>query len=210
MFEMSKLTAATADFQQYVEPQLYNSGLFDQKNSYVVVCEGDNDDLKRKMDQFAGIDMCTIDKGTQTVQGIASRVQHGNCWRTFTIRAVTDNGSFDTELKKRSRAIKRGDMYPTWTMQAYIEPDPDDSDKTLCTVGIVRTVDLFSYTQEILNKEQFTTSKDFYNALYCWSNIGDLGIRKNAYGGAIFLTCNWDKMLAKGIDVNILQGVFDS
>lgn len=209
MFELSKLAEATADFKKYVEPQLYNSGLFNPRDCYVVVCEGDKDDLKSKMDIYAGIDMCTIDRANQVVQGVASRIQHGNCWRTFTVRAITDNGSFETELKKRSRAIKNGDMYPTWTMQAYISSDIDDPTKIQCTVGIVRTVDLFNYILEHLNNEHFTTQRDFFNALNCWSSIGELDVRKNYYGGAVFLSCDWDLMINKGIEVNILQGVFD-
>ena len=209
MFTIDKLNEATADFQKYIEPQLYDSGMFDPKDSYVIVCEGDSDDLKTKMDRYAGIDMCTVDSVNQIVQGIASRVQRGTCWRTFTIRTITDNGSFDTELKKRSRAIANGDMYPTWTIQGYISPDDDDPSKIKCTVGIVRTVDLFKYIQNELSNAGFTNQKEFFNALQCWSCIEELGVKKNYFGG-IFLSCDWDKMLQRGYVVNILQGVFDS
>lgn len=209
MFELSKMTQATKDFQKYVEPQLYTSGLFDPKVSYVIICEGEKDDLKSRMDKYAGIDMCTVDTQNQVIQGVASRVQYCQCFRTFTIRTITDNGSFDTELKKRSRAIKNGDMYPTWTTQAYVYPDPTDPDKMICTVGIVRTVDLFNYALEHLENEHFTTKQDFYNALQCWSSIGELGVRKNYIGGAVFLSCDWDLMKQHGIPITILEGVFD-
>lgn len=209
MFTVDRLNAVTADFQKYVEPQLYDSGMFDPDNSYVVVCEGDQDDLKTKMDMYAGIDMCTIDKEHQVVQGIASRIQWGTCWRTFTIRALTDSGSFDTELKKRSMAIKKGDMYPTWTMQAYIRHDLQDDTKILCTIGIIRTVDLFDYVMGEITDQHFT-GDEFFDALQNQFSIGEVDVRKNYAGGAVFLTCNWDKLINHGVDIKILNGVFDS
>ena len=208
MFTIDKLTAATADFQKYVEPQLYDSGLFDPVNSYVIVCEGDSDDLKKKMDMYAGIDMCTIDKTKQVVQGIASRIQRGPCWRTFTIRAITDNGSINTELKKRALAIRNGDMYPTWTVQGYISDDSDPT-KSICTVGVVRTVDLFDYILESIRAEGINTVAGLIEALDKMPYIGDMDVRQNYSGGAIFLSCNWDRMILKGIDVKILSGIFD-
>ena len=153
--------------------------------------------------------MCTVDKTNQVVQGIASRIQRGTCWRTFTVRAITDNGSFDTEYKKRSKAIRNGDMYPTWTIQAYIGPDDLAPSKILCTVGIIRTTELFAYINNELATRHFETWGDFEEALRYDSSIGELAVRQNYSGGAVFLSCSWDKMIAKGIDMKILYGVFD-
>jgi len=209
MFDLSKLTSSTADFQKYVEPQLYDSGLFSPQDSYVIVCEGDTDDLRKKMDMYAGIDMCTIDRQNQVIQGIASRIQRGPCWRTFTIRAITDNGSLNTELKKRALAIKNGDMYPTWTVQAYINTDDTDVSKIKCTVGIVRTVELFDYILDNIKDEGINTVAGLVEALDKQPYIGDIDVRQNYSGGAIFVSCNWDRMILKGIDVKILTGLFD-
>lgn len=208
MFTIDKLTASTEKFQKYVEPQLYSSGLFDPKNSYVIICEGDSDDLKSKMDRFAGIDMCTVDTHNQVVQGIASRVQTGSCYNSFTIRAVTDNGSLDTEFRKRAKAITNGDMYPTWTVQAYVTPYPEDESKVTCTVGIVRTTELFSYMMSQFENENFQTWQDFYDAMTSRFNIGELSIKQIISGGAIFLVCDWDALMDHGVDVTILQETF--
>ena len=209
MFTIDKLNAATDSFKRYVEPQLYNSNLFDPNNSYVIVCEGDSDDLKTQLDRYAGIDMVTIDNQSQTVQGIASRVQTGMCYRTFTIRAITDNGSIDTELKKRSLAIRNGDMYPTWTIQAYICNNNLDDTKVDCTVGVVRTIDLFNYILDQITKvEGIHHTADLIDLLRHRFNIGSIGVRNNPYG-AVFLTCDWDLLIASGVDVRILQATFD-
>lgn len=210
MFEMSKLTASTEKFKKYVEPQLYDSGMFDPNNSYVIICEGDNDDLKSKMDKFAGIDMCTIDKDHQTVQGIASRVQEGPCWRTFTVRALTDHGSLGTEFRKRSQAIANGDMYPTWTIQAYVTRKISDPDKVICTIGIVRTKELFSYIMDQLSDQNFATWGDFRDAITSQYNINEIDIRSAVDGGAIFLVCDWDKLISHDINVTVLEGEFDN
>ena len=209
MFELSKLTQSTERFQKYVEPQLYDSGLFDPNNSYVVVCEGDDDDLKSKLDRYAGIDMCTIDTNKQVVQGIASRVQTGPCYRTFTIRAITDNDSLSTEFKKRAEAIKNGDMYPTWTIQAYISENPDNDSQLICTVGVVRTVELFNYLMAQFDGENIVSWGDFYNMLQTRYSIKEVEIKTAFTGGAVFLACDWDKLIASGVHVDILQGIFD-
>lgn len=209
MFTIDKLNAATDSFKRYVEPQLYDSNLFDPNSSYVIVCEGDNDDLKTQLDRYAGIDMVTIDNQSQTVQGIASRVQTGMCYRTFTIRAITDNGSIDTELKKRSLAIRNGDMYPTWTIQAYICNNALDNTKVDCTVGVVRTIDLFNYILDQITKVEGIHHTDaLIDILRHRFNIGSIGVRNNPYG-AVFLTCDWDLLIASGVDVRILQDTFD-
>ena len=209
MFTHDKLTAATQSFQKYVEPQLYASGLFDPNNSQVTVCEGSTDDLKSKMDIYAGIDMCTIDNQKHTVQGIASRVQKGYCYRTFTIRAITDNGSLDTELKKRALAIKNGDMYPTWTVQAYIADNPTNDTKVDCTVGVVRTTDLFDYIfKQAANVAGIHDTHALIDELLHGYGIGSVGIRHNPTG-AVFLTCDWDSMRLSGINIHILQDTFD-
>lgn len=210
MFDKGKLTASTEKFKKYVEPQLYDSGLFDPNNSYVIICEGDSDDLRSKMDLYAGIDMCTVDKNHQTVQGVASRIQEGPCWRTFTIRAITDHGNLDTEFRKRSQAIANGDMYPTWTIQAYITRSDEDPDKLICTVGVIRTTELFTYIMDQLSDEHFATWGDFRQAITSRYDINELDIRSAGDGGAIFLVCSWDKLIEHNINLTILQGEFDT
>lgn len=205
MFTHEKLTTSTLKFQKYVEPQLYSSGMFDPNNSYVILCEGDRDDLKTKMDRFAGIDMCTIDTANQVVQGIASRVQQGPCWRTFTIRAITDNGNFDTELKKRALAIRNGDMYPTWTIQAYISSEGVNAVRS--TVGIVRTVDLFGYVINQIKSDNISTTSELIDRLVNDYSIGTLSIRRNI-SGSVFLVCDWNDLIKEGIHISVLEDIF--
>lgn len=208
MFELSKLTKSTEDFKKYVEPQLYDSGLFNPDTSYLVTCEGANDDLRTKMDMYAGIDMCTVDMQNQCVQGIASRIQRGRCYNTFTVRAITDNGSLETEFRKRSLAITNGNMYPTWTVQAYVYDDLDDPDKEICTAGIIRTTDLFDYIINQLKGKGLHTWQDFIDMLHNNYSIGEIDVRCIP-GGAIFLSCDWNTIQHHGINVDVLNGVFD-
>lgn len=208
MFQLSKLTQSTEDFRKYVEPQLYNSGLFNPADSYVVSCEGSTDDLRAKMDMYAGIDMCTIDNKHNCVQGIASRIQYGRCYRSFTIRTITDNGNLETEFMKRATAIKNGDMYPTWTIQAYVYPHDSDDTKLQCTVGVIRTTELFSYIIDQLQNRGLNTWDDFEELVRNDYSVGELDIRRIP-GGAIFFSCDWDTIAHHGIDIHILEGVFD-
>lgn len=78
-------------------------------------------DMALALDTLAGVDMWWVISGQ--VYPIASRVQYGStAWRTFTVRASRPSGAA-TELHKRRHAIETGALYPSLTVQAYVNPE---------------------------------------------------------------------------------------
>jgi len=117
-----KLEKSHRDFMNIVWPKINN--WFPLGNLIAVETKMQND-LARLFDTRAGIDMWKIDP--LGLRGIASRIQ----WqsnpprstfpdKTFTIRKIRADG-FKTEFQKRQEAIKRGYVYPYWTIHAYID-----------------------------------------------------------------------------------------
>lgn len=103
-----------------------------------------DDELRRHLDQLAGIDAWQLVAG-EGMRGIASRVQPGH-WDTFTIRYERDTGN-KTEWEKRCYALDNpasGWLLPALTIQAYV------NDGVLNSVAVVRTADLFAYAREHL------------------------------------------------------------
>lgn len=130
------------------------------------------------IDQHCGIDYLHCYKEIDRVYGIASRVQYGTNWRTFTIRYQRDSG-VKTEFEKRLNAIVNGGIYPQLTTQAYI------ADGKVAGLAIIMTKDLYHYVCKYRNevREQRT------------------GWEQN--GLADFLVCDWDKIKAHGIKIRI-------
>ena len=81
----------------------------------IVPIEG-NGEIAKILDIHCGIDY--ILKHKLGVRGIASRIQRGKNWHTFTIRAKKATGN-TTEYEKRITALKYNFIYPYYTMQAY-------------------------------------------------------------------------------------------
>lgn len=104
------------------------------------------DQLRRDLDILAGIDAWHMADTNGTMRGIASRVQWGKSWRTFTIRVRRPNGAM-TEFEKRSRALDRpseGWLFPALTVQAYVAVPRVGR---LLGAGIIRTADLYAYAR---------------------------------------------------------------
>lgn len=100
--------------------------------------EQSDNEILMKLDIKSGIDF--IVEKEEGLQGIASRVQWGKAWDTFTIRAVRCTGS-ETELSKRLRQIDGGYFYPAYTMQAYFD---NRESNNLLSIGVVKTKDLYT------------------------------------------------------------------
>lgn len=100
-------------------------------------------DFAKDLDVRAGIDAWHIhDRG---IRGLASRVQAGRAWDTFTVRRSRATG-VATEYEKRCYAIQAGEgwIYPHLTIQAYITAW--DMGRLL-SVGVARTADLMRFIQ---------------------------------------------------------------
>lgn len=116
-------------------------------------------DLARVLDMQCGFDYLLING--EGVRGIASRVQVGHCWNTFTVRARKVNGA-RTEYEKRSVALTNDYIYPYWTLQAYMTDN-------VATVGIVKTRDLYKYIWEHDVQTKYTDNAKFY--VVDWSEL---------------------------------------
>lgn len=129
-------------------------------NSMIIDVEGAGDALKQ-LDINAGIDyMLVSNKG---IRGLASRVQAGKSWRTFTVRARKQSGA-KTEYEKRIDAINEGYIYPYYTMQAYADNDKIE-------YAICKTDDLYRLIQSCPNKvkKRSTTNAEFL--VVNWSDL---------------------------------------
>lgn len=81
------------------------------------------DQLPIPVDTLAGIDAWQVSHRQGFMRGIASRVQWGVCYSSFTIRTRSVFGQ-ETELHKRWRALQHsadGYLYPHLTVQAYVD-----------------------------------------------------------------------------------------
>ena len=149
----------TDDFKQtitdfeYIRPQLQK-----MMGGQIIGVEGTGE-LAQVLDMRCGIDYLLVT--ADGVRGIASRIQHGHCWRTFTVRASKTNGA-TTEYEKRSVALLHDFIYPYWTVQAYIH-------EGMARIGYVRTYDLYKYIWEHEVKARYTDNAKFY--IVDWDSV---------------------------------------
>lgn len=103
------------------------------------------------LDAYSGIDAWRVDHNARGLQGIASRVQYGAAYSSFTVRESRPSG-VETELAKRRRALAQpGEhwAFPAFTVQAYLsEPRTGE----LLYVCMIRTQALVSF----INKHHAT------------------------------------------------------
>lgn len=121
-------------------------------NCKILQVEGINEEVAKVVDRATGIDyLCLYKYG---VVGLASRIQEGNNWATFTVRAERYNGTV-TEFEKRTKALEDGYMMPLYTMQAYI------TDKEI-SIGVCKTEELYKYVKSGRCERRSTSNADFY------------------------------------------------
>lgn len=162
------LSESTKMYSSYVAPVINRL-----IKGYMITVEGrTEDELAHLLDTSAGIDLFNI--RPEGIAGVASRIQKGRNWRTFTVRFRRDSGA-KTEYEKRVYAIKNGLLYPLFTFQAYVD------DNRLAGMAVVRTVDLMEYI------------KDERPIL---RHTGD-----DKIGGASFYAVEWDKLRRCGYKV---------
>ena len=136
--------------------------------------EGKDDEVCKVLDMSCGIDYLLYSKDCCLIGGIASRVQYGKNYRTFTVRKERESGAL-TEFQKRSQAIAKGTIYPYYSMQAYI------LDENVAGLAITKTADLIKFIDKGF-AEIMKTNAD-------------------KIGQAEFYVCNWDKMKYCGYKV---------
>jgi len=132
-------------------------------NGEIISIEESDNSVLLLFDKYSGIDY--LRKDNLGLQGIASRVQFGKAWNSFTIRTKRHTGA-KTEYEKRLEQIEKGYIYPYYTLQAYFD---NTTDLNLLSICIIKTTDLYF---EIENNTNVQTRKsdNVFKYLY-WSDI---------------------------------------
>lgn len=172
----STLSLATRQYDEYIKP-VWPFMI----RGYGIPVEGKtDDDLANKLDQLAGIDIFNIDG--DVTYGVASRIQTGKAWNTFTVRKKRDSGT-ETEYAKRLKAINSdGILFPRVTYQAYVSADTGG---TLLSMAVCLTKELISLCKNGYAKTRHTG--------------------RGQYGGAEFFVMEWSDMVQFGCKMRILH-----
>jgi len=175
------LTASAAAFVDKVWPAIrYRL----QAGRLVPVEAAAAEDLAKDFDILAGIDAWQMVDEIGAMRGIASRVQWGENWRTFTVRRERPRRT-RTEFEKRCYALDHpgeGWLLPALTVHAYLTPPKPGGQ--LIEAAIVRTTDLYAYAR----------------AHPCTKP------RRNPEDGVLFDWWRWSDLLAAGIQVGTIPG----
>lgn len=115
------LEKSSSLFDRVLKPKL-----IEVMGGYFKVVEGTTiDEHAKKLDRYAGIDLWHINENKGVIRGVASRIQFSDTnWATFTIRKKRESGT-KTEYEKRKYAIENSCLYPTLTLQAYINDNEE-------------------------------------------------------------------------------------
>jgi hypothetical protein len=143
-----------------------------------------------KLDQSAGFDwLQTLPNGA--IRAVASRVQWGRSWDTFTIRLARSSGA-KTEWEKRKFAIRRteqGFCFPGLTTQGYVSGD-DVTAAAVWTTHLVSAVE-----QAQIRPGLWPTSERKSN-----------GVWTNQTTNASFIVVSWEALRAAGMKVVVAKG----
>ena len=171
--DLSDSAKAIRSIQHTVLPTLISGKLHSVESS--------GNALLLMMDQSSGIDY--IREDNKGLQGVASRVQFGSDFRTFTIRAERHSGA-KTELQKRREQIAGGYFYPAFTLQAYFS---GRKDLIMKSIAVIETTSLYDFIEKHPEKvyERFSDNlficckwRDIQGAGYA-INIKEANPRKN-------------------------------
>lgn len=124
-------------------------------------------ELASQLDMKAGVDGWQLH--AEGMRGVASRVQVGSAWNTFTIRKSRTSGAA-TEFKKRATAITTGRwLYPIITIQAYLVT----WEGPVRSIGVARTADIIAFINDGHAFTRHTTNAAFY--VVPWSRMAEHG-----------------------------------
>jgi hypothetical protein len=162
------------DYRDYLIPSLEKL-----LNGKIIQVEGLTNTQAEGFDRVAGIDM--VLDGSGWAKGIAGRRQPGDNRKSFTIRRSVNN-SFNVEYKKKQYAIDNDCLYPTITVQAYM-----NNYKGVIDFAIANTVDIFKCIKETMY----------------WIPV-------HSGGEATMFVVWWDEMLRRGMDVKVYRKPYES
>ncbi len=165
------LADSMADYQTYLLPFLERS-----LNGRLISVEGNTlDETAKLLDTLAGVDVWYANTSTGMV-GIASRIQNGKNWGTFTVRAERASGA-RTEYEKRKYAMNNGFLYPKLTYQAYV-------DRYEINIGLAHTDDIFECIDKGLCTKRHTGASQIGQAEFyvvSWETMKKNGYRIAQY-----------------------------
>ena len=172
----STLSLSTRQYEEYIKP-VWPMMI----RGYGIPVEGKtDDDLANKLDQLAGIDIFNVDG--DVTYGVASRIQTGRAWNTFTVRKRRDSGA-KTEYEKRLKAINsNGILFPRITYQAYVSADTGGR---LLSMAVCLTKELITLCKNGYAKTRHTGS--------------------GQVGGAEFFYIDWPRMTQLGCKMRVLH-----
>ncbi|WP_185814162.1 hypothetical protein [Xanthomonas sp. SS] len=154
------LSDSARDFQDIVWPRISVAPLINGGVIRPVEAVAENN-FKDELDLLAGIDAWHIQYTPTAIRGIASRVQWGGCYESFTIRTRLPSGN-ETEFQKRLRALHNvddGHLFPHLTVQAYL----DRRQGALIAAAAVRTKELIETASVLIDLgERLVPRPDFY------------------------------------------------
>jgi len=107
-----------------------------------------SEEFSSELDVLAGVDAWQIVANNRGVRGIASRIQWGRDYRSFSIRYSTPSGA-ETEFQKRLRALSNPDegyLFPHLTVQAFL----DKKGGQLLSVAAIPTRHLIEQAQRLI------------------------------------------------------------
>lgn len=179
------LSQSAADFQNVVWPvvslfPLVGGGMLRPVEAVATA------DFKDDLDLLAGIDAWQVDRGIPMMRGLASRVQWGGRYDSFSIRYRLPSGQ-PTEFTKRLTSIHnkgKGYLFPHFTVQAYL----DQHGGNLLSCAVIETEALFLAAQEMDDKGIFHNSY----------HPDKFGI-KTLPNGTEFIYLQWEFLLYRGI-----------
>lgn len=157
---IAQLSNSARDFQNIVWPRISQTPIVGGGRIRPVEAVAEKD-FKDELDLLAGIDAWQVQYDPSFMRGIASRVQWGTNFGSFTIRTRLPTGN-ETEFHKRLRAIQcsnDGHLFPHLTIQAYL----DVVGGNLWSAAAIRTVDLISAAALLVEqRSKLTPQPDFY------------------------------------------------
>ena len=155
------------------------------KNDLGMVFNLECEENIKVIDVMAGLDNVVVrDSG---IRGVSFRYQTSS-WNNpnFTVRRLTDNGNFNTELKKRSFAIlnyDKGYLFPWFTVQYWPNKNVALLARTVDVIlDTVYSVNVFDATNPTTNIEERTQQ----NGKFSYTT-SDKFVRKYTYENGLWL-----------------------
>jgi hypothetical protein len=138
-------------------------------------------DFAKQLDMKGGIDAWQVIENQMGLRGIASRVQWGHNFDTFTVRYLLPSGC-KTEYDKRMYAIQNpeiGLVYPFLTIQAYLT----DKKGSFTSAAIIKTKELY---QSMIDHPAI------------WKD-------RTAAGGNVFKYVDWEALTIAGYGIIVVK-----